>query len=275
MGRRWPRIMRTMTRFAANLNFLFTEVPFLERFALARRHGFEAVEYPFPYDYPEEALAERLREHGLTQALINLPAGDWTAGERGIACHPGRTAEFREGVADAIRYARALDCPRANCLAGILPAGVAAEEGRAALVENLRYAGTAFREAGLQLLLEPINTRDIPGFFVTMSAQALALREAVGDGLVGLQYDAYHMQIMEGDLARTVEEALGAIGHIQIADNPGRHEPGTGEVNYPFFLRHLDAIGYDGWVGCEYTPATTTEAGLAWLRDYRESEGRA
>ena len=265
--------MRAMARFAANLNFLFTEAPFPERFALAKRHGFEAVEYPFPYEHPAEELAERLREHGLTQALINLPAGDWAAGERGVACHPGREAEFREGVAAAIRYARALDCPRANCLAGILPAGVAPEEGWATLVANLRYAGAAFRKAGLQLLTEPINTRDIPGFFVNTSAQGLALREEVGGGLVGLQYDAYHMQIMEGDLARTVEEGLEAIGHIQIADNPGRHEPGTGEVNYAFFLRRLDAIGYAGWVGCEYTPATTTAAGLAWLNDYRESGG--
>lgn len=259
-----------MVRFAANLNFLFTEAPFLERFALARRHGFEAVEYPSPYDHPAGDLARLLREQGLTQALINLPAGDWAAGERGIACHPGRTDEFREGVATAIRYARTLECPRANCLAGVQPEGVSAEEARATLVENLRYAGQAFRESGLQLLTEPINTRDIPGFFVNTSAQGLALMEEVGDELVGLQYDAYHMQIMEGDLARTVEERLGVIGHIQIADNPGRHEPGTGEVNYGFFLDHLDAIGYEGWVGCEYAPATTTEAGLGWLNDYVE-----
>ncbi|MCY3505863.1 MAG: hydroxypyruvate isomerase [Chloroflexi bacterium] len=262
-----------MVRFAANLNFLFTETPFLDRFELAKRHGFEAVEYPFPYENPEDELARRLREHGLTQALINLPAGDWGKGERGIACHPGRTEEFREGVATAIRYAQALDCPRANCLAGVKPEGVSDEAAQAALVENLRYAGQAFREAGLQLLTEPINTRDIPGFFLNTSAQGLAVMEAVGDGLVGLQYDAYHMQIMEGDLARTVEENLDVIGHIQIADNPGRHEPGTGEVNYPFFLDHLDAIGYEGWVGCEYAPATTTEAGLGWLAEYRASEG--
>lgn len=260
--------MRRMVRLAANLNFLFTEAPFLDRFELAKRHGFEAVEYPFPYENPAEVLAERLREHGLTQALINLPAGDWAAGERGMACHPGRTEEFREGVAEAIRYARALDCPRANCLAGIPPEGVSTEEAVNALLENLEYAGQAFRDAGLQLLIEPINTRDIPGFFLNTSAQGLAVIEEIGDGLVGLQYDAYHMQIMEGDLARTVEDHLDVIGHIQIADNPGRHEPGTGEVNYDFFLNHLDAIGYEGWVGCEYAPATTTEAGLGWLAPY-------
>ena len=262
-----------MVRFAANLNFLFTEAPFLDRFELARRHGFEAVEYPFPYEHPEEELAARLQEHGLTQALINLPAGDWAAGERGIACDPARVKEFREGVDLAIRYAWALDCPRANCLAGIPPRGLSTEEAVDTLVENLRHAGQLFRQAGLQLLIEPINTRDIPGFFVNTSAQGLAIMDEVGDGLVGLQYDAYHMQIMEGDLARTVEENLGVIGHIQIADNPGRHEPGTGEVNYGFFLRHLDAIGYEGWVGCEYAPATTTEAGLGWLEDYVESGG--
>ena len=262
-----------MVKLAANLNFLFTEVDFLERFALAKQHGFEAVEYPFPYDNPEEELASRLREHGLTQALINLPAGDWAAGDRGMACDPARVDEFREGVGAAIRYARALRCPRANCLAGFAPEGVSEATAQRTLVENLRYAGRAFQDAELQLLVEPINTRDMPGFFVNTSAQTLALREEVGDGLIGLQYDAYHMQIMEGDLARTVEENLSAIGHIQIADNPGRHEPGTGEVNYAFFLRHLDTVGYDGWVGCEYAPATTTEAGLGWIRPYLSGGG--
>ncbi len=257
-----------MVRFAANLNFLFTEAPFLDRFALAKQHGFEAVEYPFPYEHPAEELAARLSEHGLVQALINLPAGDWANGERGIACDPARTDEFREGVAEAIRYAQALDCPRANCLAGIPPEGLAPEVAHQTLVRNLREAGQSFREAGLQLLIEPINTRDIPGFFVNTSAQGLDLMAEVGGGLVGLQYDAYHMQIMEGDLARMVEEHLDVIGHIQIADNPGRHEPGSGEVNYPFLLRHLDAIGYTGWVGCEYAPATTTEAGLGWRDDF-------
>ena len=253
-----------MVRLAANLNFLFTEAPFLERFALARAHGFEAVEYPFPYDHAADELAARLREHGLTQALINLPAGDWAAGERGIACDPRRMDEFRAGVAEAIRYARALDCPRANCLAGIPPPGLPPDEARRALVANLRHAGESFRDAGLRLLIEPINTRDIPGFFVNTSAGALALIAEVGEDLLGLQYDAYHMQIMEGDLARTVEEHLGVIGHVQIADNPGRHEPGTGEINYGFFLRHLDAIGYGGWVGCEYAPAAATAEGLGW-----------
>ena len=253
-----------MVRLAANLNFLFTEAPFLERFALAKRHGFNAVEYPFPYEHPAEVLAEQLAEHGLEQALINLPAGDWANGERGIACDPSRRDEFREGVASAIGFARALDCPRANCLAGIKPDGVSDEEARATLVSNLLEAGVAFRDAGLQLLIEPINTRDIPGFFVNTTQQGVGIIEEVGGRLVGLQYDAYHMQIMEGDLARTVEERLGVIGHIQIADNPGRHEPGTGEVNYAYLLAHLDRIGYDGWVGCEYTPATTTEAGLSW-----------
>lgn len=262
-----------MVRLAANLNFLFTETSFLDRFALAKQHGFEAVEYPFPYEHPERELANHLQDNGLKQALINLPAGDWTAGERGIACNPARTKEFREGVLLAIRYAQALDCPRANCLAGIQPPGVSSQEATATLVENLRYAGRAFREAGLQLLIEPINTNDIPGFFVNTSRQGLSVISEVGDELVGLQYDAYHMQIMEGNLAQTVEHNLETIGHIQIADNPGRHEPGTGEINYNFFLHHLDNIGYEGWVGCEYAPATTTTAGLGWLATYTSSKG--
>ncbi|MBH76828.1 MAG: hydroxypyruvate isomerase [Dehalococcoidia bacterium] len=261
-----------MVRFAANLNFLFTETAFLNRFALAKQHGFKAVEYPFPYEHSEKDLASHLQDNGLQQALINLPAGDWKGGERGIACNPARTEEFREGVLLAIRYAQALDCPRANCLAGIQPTGVSSQEANATLVANLRFAGRAFLDSGLQLLIEPINTKDIPGFFLNTSSQGLRVISEVGDGLVGLQYDAYHMQIMEGNLAQTVEQNLEAIGHIQIADNPGRHEPGTGEINYNFFLDHLDKIGYEGWVGCEYTPATTTESGLEWLAAHTSSK---
>ena len=257
-----------MVRLAANLSFLFTEVPFLERFEAAAAAGFAAVEYPFPYDTPVDALVGELRRHRLTQALINLPAGDWEGGERGIACHPDRIDEFKEGVEQAITYAKALNCPRLNCLAGVAPGGVPAERLQTTLAANLRYAGERMREAGLRLLVEAINTRDIPGFFLTTTAQARALSEEVGDGLLGIQYDAYHMQIMEGDLARTVEEHLDLIGHVQIADNPGRHEPGTGEVSYPFFLQRLDDIGYDGWVGCEYRPLTTTAAGLNWAAPY-------
>ena len=234
------------------------------------------MEYPFPYENHEDELARRLREHGLTQALINLPAGDWAAGERGIACHPGRTEEFREGVADSYSGTPRRSTARGRTAWPVFRRRAPRQRRRsqAALLENLRYAGEAFRDAGLQLLIEPINTRDIPGFFLNTSAQGLAVIEEIGGrALMGLQYDAYHMQIMEGDLARTVEDHLGVIGHIQIADTPGRHEPGTGEVNYPFFLNHLDAIGYDGWVGCEYAPATTTEAGLGVARRVSSERG--
>jgi hydroxypyruvate isomerase len=261
-----------MPRFAANLTMLFNEVDFLDRFGAAARAGFRGVEYLFPYPYPREALAERLHEHGLTQVLHNLPAGNWAAGERGIACHPDRTGEFQDGVEKAIEYARALGCPRVNCLAGIAPPGVPAERLRETLVANLRFAAGRLGAAGIQLLVEPINTRDIPGFFLCRTAQALSILDEVASPDLALQYDAYHMQVMEGDLARTLEANLARIGHVQIADNPGRHEPGTGEIHHPFLFAHLDRIGYRGWVGCEYKPATTTEAGLGWFEPWR---GRA
>ncbi len=261
-----------MPRFAANLTMLFNEVEFLERFGAAARAGFRGVEYLFPYAWPAEALVERLRAHGLEQVLHNLPAGDWAAGERGIACHPGRVGEFQDGVGKALDYARALGCPRVNCLAGIEPPGVPPERLRQTLVENLRFAAGKLAAAGIQLLLEPINTRDIPGFHVCRTVQALSILDEVGSPNLALQYDAYHMQIMEGDLARTLETHLPRIGHVQIADNPGRHEPGTGEIDHAFLFAHLDRIGYRGWVGCEYKPATTTEAGLGWFQPWR---GRA
>ncbi|HVP65982.1 MAG TPA: hydroxypyruvate isomerase [Anaeromyxobacteraceae bacterium] len=253
-----------MPRFAANLTMLFGEADFLDRFELAARAGFRGVEYLFPYAYPADALAERLARHALAQVLHNLPAGDWAKGERGIACHPDRVSEFQDGVGLALRYARALACPRLNCLAGIAPAGVAEERLRETLVTNLRFAAAEAGKAGIDLVVEPINTRDIPGFYLCHTRQALAILDEVGAPNARLQYDVYHMQVMEGDLARTLEDNLARIGHVQIADNPGRHEPGTGEINYPFLFAHLDRIGYQGWVGCEYKPATTTEAGLGW-----------
>ncbi|NML43572.1 hydroxypyruvate isomerase [Ramlibacter sp. G-1-2-2] len=255
-----------MPKFAANLTMLFTELPFLERFAAAREAGFTAVEYLFPYDFPKEELARQLRANGLKQVLHNLPAGDWAGGERGIACHPGREAEFREGVARAIAYAHALDCPQLNCLAGKLPAGVTREQAQATLVANLRFAAAELKKAGLRLLVEPINTFDIPGFFLTRSDQALALIEEVGSDALLLQYDIYHAQRMEGELAGTLGKHLARIGHIQLADNPGRNEPGTGEINYGFLFGHLDALGWKGFIGCEYKPKTTTLEGLGWLK---------
>jgi hydroxypyruvate isomerase len=253
-----------MPRFAANLTMLFTEVPFLDRFERAARAGFEAVEFLFPYAHEPGEIRRRLDEHRLRLVLHNLPAGDWDAGDRGIACHPGRVAEFREGVSRAIRYARALGVEQVNCLAGKAPAGVAEGVLRRTLVDNLRYAAAELGGAGLRLLLEPINTFDIPGFWVCRTGQALAILEEVAAPNVHLQYDVYHAQRMEGELGATLAAHLPRIGHVQIADNPGRNEPGTGEIHWPFVLGLLDRLGYPGWVGCEYRPATTTEAGLGW-----------
>jgi hydroxypyruvate isomerase len=258
-----------MPRFAANLTMLFNEVDFLDRFGEAARAGFHGVEYLFPYGHPREEIADRLRRNGLEQVLHNLPAGDWAKGERGIACHPDRIGEFRDGVGLAIEYARALGCPRLNCLAGIAPPGVSPERLRETFTSNLRFAAVELGKAGIQLLVEPINTRDIPGFYLSHTAQALAILDEVKAPNLLLQYDVYHMQIMEGDLARTIETCLARIGHVQVADNPGRHEPGSGEIHFPFLFAHLDRIGYRGWVGCEYKPASTTAAGLGWLSPWR------
>jgi hydroxypyruvate isomerase len=254
-----------MPRFAANLSMLFTEVDFIDRFAAAARAGFRAVECQFPYAESAETIAAQLHEHDLQMVLHNLPAGDWAAGERGIACHPDRVAEFRQGVAQAIDYATTLGCPQLNCLAGIAPAGVPEDVVRDTFIANLRFAASEMKAVGLRLLVEPINTFDIPGFYVSRTDQALELIDAVGADKLYLQYDVYHAQRMEGELGNTLVRYLSHIAHIQIADNPGRHEPGTGEINYAWLFRHLDAIGYQGWVGCEYKPETTTEAGLGWL----------
>ncbi len=257
-----------MPRFAANLTMLFNEVDFLDRFAAAAGAGFRAVEYLFPYGYDKDELAEKLAEHGLSQVLHNLPAGDWAAGDRGLACLPGRVGEFQDGVGRAIDYARALGCPRVNCLAGIAPADADRDELRRTFVDNLRFAARELEQAGIVLLIEPINTRDIPGFYLNRSDQALTLIAEVGSANLKLQYDVYHMQIMEGDLAPTIERHLATIGHMQIADTPGRHEPGTGEINYGFLFDFIDASGYGGWIGCEYKPRTTTSDGLGWLAPY-------
>jgi len=254
-----------MPKFAANLTMLFNELPFLDRFAAAREAGFSGVEFLFPYEHPASEIAARLADNGLTQVLHNLPAGDWGAGERGIAILPERKKEFREGVDRAVAYARELSCRQLNCLVGIVPEGSDGRLLHHTLVDNLAYAAGELAREGIRLLVEPVNTRDIPGFYLNRTDQALALIEAVGSDNLHLQYDIYHMQVMEGDLARTIERNLPRIAHVQLADNPGRHEPGTGEINYPFLFRHLDAIGYDGWVGCEYKPATDTVAGLGWL----------
>ena len=253
-----------MPKFAANLTMLFNELPFLDRFEAAAKADFKAVEFLFPYAWPAQEIRQRLDAHGLTLVLHNLPAGNWEAGERGIACHPDRVEEFRAGVATAISYAKALGVGQLNCLAGKAPAGVSKTVLRETLVANLRFAVAELKQAGLRLLIEPINTFDIPGFYLTGTAQAVALLDEVGADNAFVQYDIYHAQRMEGELAATMQKQLARIGHIQLADNPGRNEPGTGEINYPFLFAHLDRIGYDGWIGCEYKPATTTQAGLGW-----------
>ncbi|CAN7591467.1 hydroxypyruvate isomerase [Variovorax sp. LjRoot84] len=253
-----------MPRFAANLTMLFTELPFMERFEAAAKAGFKAVEYLFPYAYDKKELTAALRANGLQQVLHNLPAGNWDGGERGIGCHPDRVSEFREGVGMAIDYATALGCPKLNCLLGKLPQGVGPAEANKVAVENLRFAAKELEGAGIRLLIEPINHFDIPGFFLTRTDQALALIEEVGSANLLLQYDIYHAQRMEGELGATIAKNMAKIGHIQLADNPGRGEPGTGEINYPWLFKHIDAAGYTGWIGCEYKPKSDTVNGLGW-----------
>lgn len=261
-----------MPKFAANLSMLYTEHPFIERFAAAAADGFKAVEYVSPYEETPDAVVGELKRNGLVQALFNLPAGNWSGGERGIACLPDRTAEFRASVDTAIAYARALDCHKINCLAGIVPIGLDTDVAETTLVDNLRYAAERLADAGILLVFEPINTRDIPGYFLTTTDQAERIMDRVGHSNLLIQYDFYHMQIMQGDLVQTFERLQGKIGHVQIADNPGRHEPGTGEINHAFIFRRLDELGYDGWVGCEYKPAAGTSAGLGWMIAYQQKE---
>ncbi len=258
-----------MPKFAANVTMLFAELPFLDRFAAARRAGFDAVELQFPYAFEPSEIASRLADEGLELVLHNLPAGDWRAGERGLAVLADREGEFQDGVRRAIDYAGVLGCRQLNCLTGIAPEGVDAARLRALVVENLTYAAAEAGRADMRLLIEPLNTRDAPGFYLNRSAQALELIAEVGADNLFLQYDVFHMQVMEGDLARTIAAKLDRIGHIQVADNPGRGEPGTGEINYPFLFAHLDAIGYAGWIGAEYLPRGRTEDGLGWLADAR------
>ena len=254
-----------MPKFAANLTMLFNEHPFLDRFEAAAKAGFDAVEFLFPYAFPTAEIKARLEGNGLKLVLHNLPAGDWDAGERGIACLPDRVDEFRAGVARAIEVGTALGVPQLNCLAGKAPMGASDATLRQTFVANLRFAAAELQRAGLKLLVEPINTYDIPGFYLNRTAQALAILDEVGSDNLFVQYDIYHAQRMEGELAATMSKHLARIAHIQLADNPGRNEPGSGEIHYAFLFAHLDRIGYKGWIGCEYKPATTTEAGLGWL----------
>jgi len=256
-------------RFSANLSFLFGDLPFLERFGAARRAGFEAVEFAFAYDHAAEDIAGAAREAGVKVVLINLPPGDLEAGDRGLAAVPGREKEFAEALAVAIHYAKALDCPRIHAMAGVAPEGLKAEDCEATFVANLAMAAAHAGDAGLDVMIEPINRMDMPGYVLSYQDQARRIIKDVGAANLRLQFDVYHCQIMEGDLARRFERHLPLIGHVQIADNPGRHEPGTGEINFPFLLRHIERLGYDGWIGCEYKPIDATEKGLGWMAPFR------
>jgi hydroxypyruvate isomerase len=257
-----------MPRFSANISMLFKELEFPERFEAAAQAGFKAVEIQFPYTWDRNRLAQIARHAGVEVVLINIPAGDPEKGDRGIGCSPSRVAEFRDSVAKAIEYSKALGCKQMNCLAGVAPPNVDEAKRRETYVSNLRYAVGALALHGMTLLIEPINTRTIPGFYLNKSAQALALMDEVGAANLKLQYDLFHMQIMGDDLAKTIEANLGRIGHMQIADVPDRHEPGTGEIDFPPLFDLIDRLGYQGWIGAEYAPAGKTEDGLAWVREY-------
>lgn len=254
-----------MPRFAANLSMMFNEMPFLDRFAAAAASGFQAVEYLFPYDHPVEEIEKRLSRESLENVLFNLPPGDWAGGERGVTCIPGREAEFRAGVDIALAYAVNLNVKRLHAMAGRAPAGVSVAAVRSTYLGNLRYAAEKLVSHGITLVIEAINTRDIPGFYLTSQAQAYDSCCATGLPNVRMQFDLYHTQIMEGDLETKLRKYTPFIEHIQIAGVPGRNEPDRGEVNYPHLFEVIDEIGYCGWVGCEYRPAGKTIDGLAWL----------
>jgi 2-dehydrotetronate isomerase len=258
-----------MPRFSANLSFLFDELPFLDRFAAAAKAGFRAVEFGFAYEYPVREIAARLEASGLAQVLINAPPGDLAAGDRGLAAQPGREHEFAASLVTGLRYAQALSCPRVHVMAGTLSAGADAERRarqRSTFVRNLSFAAREAEEQGIELTIEPINTRDIPNYFLNTQAEAHAIREQVGAANLKVQMDFYHAQIVEGDLSEKLRRWLPHIGHVQIAGVPGRHEPDVGEVDYAYLFRLLDELDYKGWVGCEYRPLNDTVGGLGWMK---------
>ena len=257
-----------MPKFAANLSMMYQEHAFLERFGAAARDGFKAVEFLFPYDHPAAEIRARLDQHGLTQALFNGPPGNWEAGERGLAALPGREAEFRRGIATALEYARVLGNDRVHLMAGLMRPGEDRALYRATYVRNLEHAAREAATAGITVVIEPINTRDIPGFFLNRQDEAHTICAEVGAPNLKVQMDFYHCQIVEGDLAMKLRKYFAGVGHVQIAGVPERNEPDTGEINYPYLFRLLDELGYAGWVGCEYRPKNGTSAGLGWLRDW-------
>jgi hydroxypyruvate isomerase len=252
---------------------LFCERPFLERFGAAAQAGFSAVEFVSPYEHDPRRVSDLLGEHGLVVSVFNLPAGDWAAGDRGLACDPRRVGEFRDGVGRALEYAAALGCPRLHAMAGLRPGAVGEAELRATYVANLRFAARELAARGVDLLVVAINDRDMPGYYLTTSRQAFEVLDEVGAPNLHFQLDAYHLHVMREDVAAVLEQRLPRVRHVQIADAPGRHEPGTGEIDYAFLLPQLDRLGYEGWVGCEYRPLTTTEAGLGWRRAYERRAG--
>ncbi|WP_144139508.1 2-oxo-tetronate isomerase [Providencia rettgeri] len=255
-----------MAKFAANLSMMFTEVPFIQRFERAANAGFKGVEYLFPYEEDADVIAGELSKHHLTQALFNMPAGNWAQGERGMASIPGREKEFAEGVQTALKYAKALGCKQVHAMAGKVNENYTLEQQTACYIKNIQYAADVMAEHGIRVLIEPINIRDMPGYFLTTQKQAEALLPEIARENVFIQLDLYHCQIMEGDLLKTIERLWGKFSHIQIASVPYRHEPDSGEVNYPWIFKQLDEMGYEGWLGCEYHPAGRTEDGLGWLK---------
>ena len=257
-----------MAKFAANLTMLFTEVPFLERFERAHNAGFKAVEYLFPYAFDADLLAEKLQQYGFEQALFNMPPGDWDAGERGFAAIPGRKLEFQESVKTALIYAKALKCKKVHAMSGLVDPSFTREQHTNTFISNIRFAADAFAEHGIELMIEPLNTRDVPNYFIAHQRQAAELIRQVERSNVKLQLDLYHAQIMDGDLTHLIHDLADITGHIQIASIPTRNEPSEGEVNYPYLFKVLDESGYDGWIGCEYNPKNKTEEGLGWVKPY-------
>ena len=260
-----------MPNLAANLTMQFNEYAFPDRFKAAADCGFKGVEYLFPYDFDKSMLADALSANGLKQVLFNLPAGDWGAGERGLTCLPDRVGEFQDSVGTALEYAEALSCNMLHTMAGIKPAGVEDDRIRQVYVDNVRFAANELQKAGITLVLEPINYKDMPGFYINYSWQALEVINEVAVDNLKLQFDIYHAQRMEGDLMNTIRDHIDVIAHMQLADNPGRHEPGTGEIDYPFLFEGIDAAGYNGWIGCEYIPSADTEEGLGWATPFLEN----
>lgn len=257
-----------MPRFAANLSMMYNEHAFLDRFAAAAADGFRAVEYLFPYEHAATELRARLDANGLTQALFNAPPGDWAAGERGLAALPGREAEFRDAVGRALEYAGVIGNDRVHVMAGLVPANADRARHRAAYLENVAYAAKAAAAQGITIVLEPINTRDMPGYFLNRQDDAQAICKEIGAANLKVQFDCYHCQIVEGDIAMKLKRDMPGIGHIQIAGVPERHEPDLGELNYPYLFEVIDGLGYEGWIGCEYRPRAGTSEGLGWLKPY-------